>query len=48
MYSAVDTHLDIIAFVKVATFSEQSMGDDFVDVQLVEHWVGVLNGIVRD
>jgi hypothetical protein len=36
------SHLDIIALVIITTFAEKAVGNDFVDVELVENWVGVL------
>jgi hypothetical protein len=38
----VPTDLDIVSSVIIATFSEQSMCDCLVHVNLVENWIGVL------
>ena len=38
------TDLDIIALVVVAAFTEEAVGNNFMDVQLVKNWVGILKG----
>lgn len=37
-------YLDIIALVVIAALSEESMGNDTVDVQFIKHRIGVLVG----
>lgn len=39
------TDLDVISSVVVTAFSEESVGNDFVNVKLVKDRVGVLEGI---
>ena len=36
------THLDVVPFMVVAALAEEAVGDDFMDIELVQHRVGVL------
>jgi hypothetical protein len=36
------THLDVVALVVVAALAEEAVADDAVDVEHVEHRVGIL------
>ena len=37
------THLYVVPFMVVAALAEEAVGDDFMDIELVQHGVGVLN-----
>ena len=36
------TYFDVIAFMIVTALSEESVTDDFVDVEFIQHRVGIL------
>jgi hypothetical protein len=37
-------HFDVISFVVITAFSEKTVGDNVVNVEFVQDWVGVLSG----